>query len=74
MEKDLRGTLTSVAGYGYQEVETYGFNYGNNKYYWGLEPKQAKQLMDDCNLTTSAGHYDLNMFFAKTKKTRLPNM
>jgi sugar phosphate isomerase/epimerase len=71
MEKDLRGTLTSVAGYGYQEVETYGFNYGNNKYYWGLEPKQARQLMDDCNLTTPAGHYDLDKFFAKDKKDAL---
>jgi sugar phosphate isomerase/epimerase len=65
MEKDLRGTLTRVSGFGYQEVETYGFNFGNNKYYWGLEPKQAKQLLNDCNLTTSAGHYDLDKFFGK---------
>jgi hypothetical protein len=33
MEKDLRATLTRVSGFGYQEVETYGFNFGNNKYY-----------------------------------------
>lgn len=65
MEKDLRSTLMQVASFGYEEVETYGFNYGNNKYYWGLAPKQARQLLDDCNLTTSAGHYDVNNFFAK---------
>lgn len=65
MEKDLRAALKQVSGFGYQEVETYGFNYGNNKYYWGLKPAQAKQLLDDCQLSTSAGHYDLDKFFAK---------
>jgi sugar phosphate isomerase/epimerase len=62
MAKDLRGTLKKIAALGYEEVETYGFNYGDNKYYWGLEPKVAKQLLDDSNLTTSTGHYDLNKF------------
>ncbi len=32
MAKDLRGTFKQIAAMGYQEVETYGFNYGNNKY------------------------------------------
>lgn len=63
IEKNLFGTLHQLAGFGYQEVETYSFNYGKNKYYWGLEPKTAKQLLDDCNLKTSAGHYDLDKFF-----------
>ncbi|RAJ02386.1 sugar phosphate isomerase/epimerase [Chitinophaga skermanii] len=71
MEKDLRGTLQRVSSFGYQEVETYGFNYGRNKYYWGLEPKAAKQLLDDCNLTTPAGHYDLNFFFAPSQADAL---
>lgn len=71
LEKDLHSTLKQVAGFGYQEVETYGFNYGNNKYYWGLEPKQAKQLLDDCNLTTSAGHYDLDKFFGVKQNEEL---
>ncbi|WP_143785614.1 sugar phosphate isomerase/epimerase family protein [Ohtaekwangia koreensis] len=62
MAKDLRGTLKKIAALGYEEVETYGFNYGGNKYYWGLEPKVAKQLLNDSNLTTSTGHYDLNKF------------
>jgi sugar phosphate isomerase/epimerase len=62
MEKDLQGTLKRISAIGYEEVETYGFHRGKNKYYWGLEPKAAKQLLDDCNLTTSTGHYDLNNF------------
>ncbi|NEU09613.1 sugar phosphate isomerase/epimerase [Flavihumibacter sp. R14] len=71
MEKDLRGTLKQIAGFGYQEAETYGFNYGNNKYYWGLEPKQAKSLLDEVNLTTSSGHYDLDKFFQKGQSSAL---
>jgi len=68
MEKSLKSTLKQISGFGYQEVETYGFNYGNNKYYWGLPPVQAKQLLDDCNLTTPAGHYDLDKFFGKNQQ------
>ncbi|MEK7830004.1 MAG: sugar phosphate isomerase/epimerase [Acidobacteriota bacterium] len=71
MAKDLRGTFKRIAEFGYQEVETYGFNYGNNKYYWGLEPKQASQLLSDCGLTTSSGHYDLDKYFAKDQQDAL---
>src|SRR5215470_11354301 len=71
MAKDLRGTFKRIVEFGYQEVETYGFNYGNNKYYWGLEPKQASQLLTDFGLTTSSGHYDLDKFFGKDQQDAL---
>lgn len=71
MAKDLRGAFKRIVEFGYQEVETYGFNYGNNKYYWGLEPKQASQLLSDCGLTTSSGHYDLDKFFGKNQQDDL---
>lgn len=71
MAKDLRGTFQRIAAMGYQEVETYGFNYGNNKYYWGLEPKDASQLLSDCGLTTSSGHYDLDKYFGKNQQDEL---
>lgn len=71
MAQDLRGTFKRIVEFGYQEVETYGFNYGNNKYYWGLEPKQASQLLSDCGLTTSSGHYDLDKFFGKNQQDEL---
>ena len=58
---DVKGALKKIAGFGYQEVETYGFNKG----YWGLESKTAKQILDDNNLNTSSGHYDLNKFMLK---------
>jgi len=56
--KDVRSTMKQIAGYGYEEVETYGFNNG----YWGLESKVAKKILDDNNLTTSSGHYDLDKY------------
>ncbi len=56
---DLKGTLKKIAGFGYEDVEIYGFS--NSKYY-NLEPKAFKQLLDDHNLTTSSGHYDLTQF------------
>ena len=56
--KDVRTTMKQIAGYGYEEVETYGFNKG----YWGLESKVAKQILDENNLTTSSGHYDLDKY------------
>lgn len=59
MESNLEDTLQKVASFGYEEVEIYG--YSNRKYY-GLDPKVFKRLLDDNNLTTSSGHYDLNKF------------
>lgn len=56
--RDVRSTMQQIASFGYEEVETYGFD----KHYWGVEPKVARQILDDNNLTSSSGHYDLNKF------------
>ncbi|SFQ38025.1 Sugar phosphate isomerase/epimerase [Pseudarcicella hirudinis] len=62
MSADVPGTLKKAASFGYQEVETYSYNYGKNKYYWGLKPAELKQILDDNNLSSSSGHYDLDKF------------
>jgi sugar phosphate isomerase/epimerase len=59
MARDLKDTLKQVAAFGYEEVEIYGFS--DSKYY-KLEPSVFKSILDDNNLTTSSGHYDLNKF------------
>ena len=59
LARDLQGTLQQVAAFGYEEVEIYGFS--DSKYY-GLEPSAFKSILDENNLTTSSGHYDLNKF------------
>jgi sugar phosphate isomerase/epimerase len=67
MQTDLQGTLKKIASFGYQEVETYGFNYGDNKYYWNLEPKVLKKILDDNAIKSMSGHYDLNKFMLPGK-------
>jgi sugar phosphate isomerase/epimerase len=58
LSKDLSGTLSKIASFGYKEVETYGFN----KQYYHLPPKAFKALLDDSGLTSPSGHYDLDKF------------
>ncbi len=59
LSADLKGTLSQVAGFGYQEAETYGFD---GKQYYGMSPRDFKQLMDEHGLTTSSGHYDVDKY------------
>jgi len=61
MRQDLDGTLTRVAGIGYEEVETYGFDPEGIRYY-GLDAKAFAQRLNDLNLATPSGHYDLNQY------------
>jgi sugar phosphate isomerase/epimerase len=61
LARDLEGTLKRVAGMGYEEVETYGFDAQAIGYY-GRTAKEFAQLLRDNNLTTPSGHYDLNRF------------
>src|SRR5689334_9911709 len=61
MAKDAVGTLKRVAGLGYQEVETYGFDPQTLGYY-GMPARTFAQVLHDNNLTTPSGHYDLNRF------------
>lgn len=62
MKNDPRDTLKQVRSYGYQEVETYGFNHGGNKFYWNMEPNDFRDLLQENNLSTSSGHYDIDKF------------
>jgi sugar phosphate isomerase/epimerase len=61
MRTDVEGTLKRIAGMGYEEVETYGFDPEALRYY-GLDAKAFAQRLRDNNLTTPSGHYDLNRF------------
>ncbi len=61
LARDVEGTLKRVAGMGYEELETYGFDPQVIGYY-GLPVKAFAQVLKDNNLTTPSGHYDLNRF------------
>ncbi|NML39164.1 sugar phosphate isomerase/epimerase [Chitinophaga sp. G-6-1-13] len=69
MEKDVAGTLKRVAGLGYQDVETYGFDPAQIGYY-GRSAKDFNQLLKDNGLTTASGHYDLFKYL-NTPETEL---
>jgi sugar phosphate isomerase/epimerase len=61
MGQDVDGTLKRVAGIGYEEVETYGFDPEGIRYY-GLDAKAFAHRLKDLNLTSPSGHYDLNQY------------
>jgi sugar phosphate isomerase/epimerase len=60
---DVEGALKRIAGIGYEEVETYGFDPEVIGYY-GQPAKAFAQRLRDNNLTTPSGHYDLNRFMS----------
>ncbi len=68
MASDLTGTLKKIASLGYEDLETYGYN-GDERKYYGLKASAFKQLLDDNHLTTSSGHYDLFLFLDKPADT-----
>ena len=61
MAADPAGTLKRVAGLGYEEFETYGFDPVGMRYY-GMPAKEFVQRLRDLKLTTPSGHYDLNRY------------
>jgi sugar phosphate isomerase/epimerase len=64
MARDLTGTLKKIAALGYEDLETYGFD-GEQVKYYGQKAATFKQLLVDHKLTTSSGHYDLFLYLDK---------
>ncbi len=64
MAKDAIGSLKKISTIGYEDLETYGYDPEHSKYY-GLDANEFKKVLDDNNLTTSSGHYDLYLYLDK---------
>ncbi len=62
--KDVKGTLKKVADLGYENLETYGFD-GTQVKYYGYDAKEFHNILCDLNLTTTTGHYDFTSFLIK---------
>jgi len=60
LPKDVKSTLEKVAKAGYTNVETYGFS--TKDQFWGLTPKELKQILDENDLKAVSGHYNLGSF------------
>jgi sugar phosphate isomerase/epimerase len=58
MAKDALGTLKTIAQLGYEDLETYGFDPERVGYY-GFGAHRFNQILVECGLTSTSGHYDL---------------
>jgi sugar phosphate isomerase/epimerase len=65
LANDVAGTIKKIAGIGYEDCETYGYDPAQGKYY-GLKASAFKQLLADNKMITTSGHYDFTKFFDKT--------
>lgn len=71
MNTDLVGTLKKVASFGYEEVETFGFNWGGIKDYWNFRSKNLKQILDDNGIQSKSGHYNPTTLYFQVKLTMI---
>ena len=55
---DVKGVLTSVAGMGYTEVETYGYKDGK---LCGMPVAEFGSFMKSIGMKTESGHYGIDM-------------
>ena len=62
MTADARGTLKQIAGLGIKQIESASGNKGN---YYGLTPKEMKQVCSDLGMTLRSGHVALNSQWQK---------
>lgn len=63
---DLQGSLAKVAGAGFEDVETYGFDPKNGTYY-GHKTADFKSILEDHGLTASSGHYGFSDYFDQSR-------
>ena len=64
MAKDPIGSLKKVRALGYEDLEIYGYD-GEKDMYYGYKTADFKKILEDSDLTTSSGHYDLPSFYDK---------
>src|SRR5436305_4808918 len=57
MLEDAAGTLAKLAKIGYKEIESAKSEKGN---YYGLKPKEIKQILNDHGMTLRSGHTRLD--------------
>jgi sugar phosphate isomerase/epimerase len=66
IEEDPKLVLKTVAKIGYKHVETYGVDVAANSF-WGLPITDLKKVLEDNNLKSYSGHYDLSRYLDKKR-------
>ncbi|MGJ1420601.1 sugar phosphate isomerase/epimerase family protein [Sphingobacterium spiritivorum] len=69
LAKDAKGTIEKIAKIGYKHVETFGVDVAKGEFF-GLPIKDFKKLLDDNNLETHSGHYDLSKYLSKNHEDK----
>ncbi|SEF40940.1 sugar phosphate isomerase/epimerase family protein [Sphingobacterium lactis] len=69
LAQDPKQVLKSVAGIGYTHVETYGADPTNGTL-WGVSVDELKKILNDNNLKSHSGHYDLGKYLDKDSKDK----
>jgi sugar phosphate isomerase/epimerase len=69
MDKAPLPTLKQIAALGYRNLETFGFDAERVGYY-GMSAAEFKRTLDDLNLRSTSGHYDLFKYL----ETPLPEL
>ncbi|MBB4079722.1 sugar phosphate isomerase/epimerase [Lewinella aquimaris] len=62
MPTDPKGTLKQIADMGYTQIEGYE---GNQGLFWGMEPQEWKDYLDELGLTMVSTHCNINENFAE---------
>lgn len=63
MLADAAGTLKKIAALGIKQIESAGSDKG---YYYGLKPKEMKQICADLGMTLRSGHIHIDAAFQQT--------
>ncbi len=66
LAKDLPGTIKKLAGVGYKDSETYGYDPEKGTYY-GIRAADFKKLLTDNDMITTSGHYDFTKYFDRSE-------
>jgi len=67
--QDPKEVLKSVAKIGYSHVETFGADI-NTASFWGLNVDELKKILNDNDLKTYSGHYDLGKYLSKAHQDK----
>ena len=66
MAEDPLKALKTIAGFGYQDTEIYGYD-GPSKSFYGMPATEFKKVLEDNSLESTSGHYDFINYFNSPK-------
>jgi sugar phosphate isomerase/epimerase len=58
INQDVKGTLKQLAGWGYKELETYGYN---NGMLFGMKSKEFADYVSGLGMKVTSGHYGMDV-------------